>query len=147
MEKASLRGQVSTPTCDCILGSAVVRREIVAGAFERCLLIFISLPQNTDSNADTFVFLNTWPDGAVYDGDFVNGQRQGHGKYTFADGGQYEGAWKDGRYDGFGECTWEDKRKYRGEWRNGMAHGRGIETYPNGNIRHEGQWIDDEPVR
>jgi hypothetical protein len=23
----------------------------------------------------------TWPDGAVYDGDFVNGQRQGHGKY------------------------------------------------------------------
>jgi len=89
----------------------------------------------------------TWPDGAVYDGEFVNGQREGHGKYTFADGGQYEGSWKDGRYDGFGTCTWEDGRRYRGEWRNGMAHGRGIETYPNGNVRHEGQWNDDEPVR
>jgi hypothetical protein len=33
----------------------------------------------------------------------------------------------------------EDGRKYRGEWRNGMAHGRGVETYPNGTIRHEGQ--------
>lgn len=89
----------------------------------------------------------TWPDGAVYDGEFVNGQREGHGKYTFADGGQYDGSWKDGRYDGFGTCTWEDGRRYRGEWRNGMAHGRGIETYPNGDVRHEGQWIDDEPIR
>ncbi|KAG7370893.1 2-isopropylmalate synthase [Nitzschia inconspicua] len=89
----------------------------------------------------------TWPDGAVYDGEFVNGQREGQGVYTFADGGQYEGAWRDGRYEGFGTCTWEDGRRYRGEWRNGMAHGRGIETYPNGTIRHEGQWIDDEPVR
>ena len=90
----------------------------------------------------------TWPDGAVYEGFFVNGQRQGHyGNYTFADGGQYDGSWKGGRYDGFGTCTWEDGRRYRGAWRNGMAHGHGAETYPNGSIRHEGQWIDDEPVR
>jgi hypothetical protein len=40
-----------------------------------------------------------------------------------------------------------DGRRYRGEWRNGMAHGHGTETYPNGSIRHEGEWMDDEPVR
>lgn len=40
-----------------------------------------------------------------------------------------------------------DGRRYRGEWRNGMAHGRGTETYPNGAVRHDGQWVDDEPVR
>ncbi|KAL3907470.1 MAG: hypothetical protein SGILL_008862 [Bacillariaceae sp.] len=89
----------------------------------------------------------TWPDGAIYIGDFVNGQREGEGKYIFADGGQYEGAWKDGRYEGYGTCTWEDGRRYQGEWRNGMAHGKGIETYPNGNVRHEGMWDDDEPIR
>eukprot|EP00934_Nitzschia_sp_Nitz4_P002347 Nitzschia sp. Nitz4//scaffold104_size75438//34677//39307//NITZ4_005658-RA/size75438-snap-gene-0.114-mRNA-1//1//CDS//3329532392//2347//frame0 len=100
---------------------------------------------NEDKRHGQGVF--TWPDGAVYDGAFVNGQREGHGKYTFADGGQYVGNWKDGRYDGFGTCVWEDKRRYEGEWRNGMAHGHGIETYPNGNIRHQGQWVDDEPVR
>ena len=46
-----------------------------------------------------------WPDGAVYDGEFVNGQREGHGKYTFGDGVRYNGAWKEGRYDGFGYVT------------------------------------------
>merc|ERR1740124_630685 len=47
--------------------------------------------------------------------------------------------------DGFGECHWEDGRKYKGEWRAGMAHGQGVETYPEGRVRHDGQWIDDEP--
>ena len=89
----------------------------------------------------------TWPDGAVYQGDFVNGQRHGQGKYTFSDGGCYEGSWKDGRYDGYGTCVWEDGRKYQGEWKQGMAHGHGVETYSNGTVRHEGLWQDDEPVR
>lgn len=25
-----------------------------------------------------------------------------------------------------------------------MAHGKGIETYADGTIRHDGQWVDDE---
>jgi hypothetical protein len=28
-----------------------------------------------------------------------------------------------------------------------MAHGQGVETYPDGRVRHDGQWIDDEPIR
>lgn len=87
----------------------------------------------------------TWPDGAVYEGDFRNGQREGHGVYQFSDGGRYEGSWKDGRYNGFGICNWEDGRTYKGEWLNGMAHGKGVETFADGSIRHDGQWIEDEP--
>jgi hypothetical protein len=83
----------------------------------------------------------------LQEGEFANGQREGHGKYKFSDGGQYTGDWKDGRYNGFGTCSWEDGRCYRGEWRNGMAHGKGIETYADGTVRHDGQWEDDEPVR
>mmetsp|Transcript_11017 Transcript_11017/g.24656 ORF Transcript_11017/g.24656 Transcript_11017/m.24656 type:complete len:866 (+) Transcript_11017:274-2871(+) len=88
----------------------------------------------------------TWPDGAVYDGDFRNGQREGHGTYKFSDGGRYEGSWKDGRYNGYGVCNWEDGRCYKGEWLNGMAHGKGVETFADGTVRHDGQWIEDEPV-
>jgi hypothetical protein len=63
------------------------------------------------SNGDTFScpfdFLNQqgvmrWPNGDVYDGEFVNSLREGDGKRTFSNGDQYSGAWKDGRKDGFG---------------------------------------------
>lgn len=88
-----------------------------------------------------------WPDGAIYEGDFVQGQRDGHGRYTFADGGYYVGNWVNGRYEGFGECHWEDGRQYVGEWKAGMAHGNGIEKYSDGRVRHDGQWVNDEPIR
>lgn len=88
----------------------------------------------------------TWPDGACYDGEFRNGQREGQGTYEFSDGGKYEGSWKDGRYSGYGVCSWEDGRKYSGEWLNGMAHGKGVEVFPDGTVRHDGMWIEDEPV-
>jgi MORN repeat len=98
--------------------------------------------------------------------EFSNGQRQGNGTYKFSDGGRYEGSWWDGRYSGFGICAWEDGRCYKGyvlciqlsdslmrwwamhyrEWLNGMAHGKGVETFPDGTIRHDGQWVEDEPV-
>lgn len=88
----------------------------------------------------------TWPDGAEYEGEFRNGQREGHGMYKFNDGGRYEGSWKNGRYSGFGICSWQDGRCYKGEWLNGMAHGKGTETFADGSIRHDGQWVEDEPV-
>jgi MORN repeat len=32
------------------------------------------------------------------------------------------------------------------EWMNGMAHGKGVETFPDGSTRHDGLWVEDEPV-
>jgi MORN repeat len=29
---------------------------------------------------------------------------------------------------------------------NGMAHGRGVETFPDGTVRHDGMWVEDEPI-
>ena len=40
-----------------------------------------------------------------------------------------------------------DGRVYVGEWVAGMAHGQGIETRPDGTIRHEGRWEHDRPIR
>jgi hypothetical protein len=44
------------------------------------------------------------------------------------------------------EYHWNDGRMYKGEWRAGMAHGRGVETNRDGSVRHNGHWIDDEPI-
>lgn len=89
----------------------------------------------------------TWPDGAVYQGEFKSGHRHGQGMYRFADGSVYTGEWENGKYHGVGECRWSDGRSYRGEWKEGRANGYGVETRPNGTIRHDGEWKDDRPIR
>jgi len=33
--------------------------------------------------------LETWPDGAVYEGEYHEGKKNGRGKLTFADGSVY----------------------------------------------------------
>jgi len=35
--------------------------------------------------------LETWPDGAVYEGQYSEGKKHGTGKLTFADGSVYQG--------------------------------------------------------
>ena len=32
------------------------------------------------------------------------------------------------------------------EWLNGMAHGKGVETFADGSVRHDGLWREDEPI-
>ena len=50
----------------------------------------------------------------------------------------------------FGELAWHPDTPFFAnfcrEWLNGMAHGKGVETFPDGSIRHDGLWVEDEPV-
>jgi hypothetical protein len=34
--------------------------------------------------------MESWPDGAKYEGDYIDGKKEGKGKLTFADGSYYE---------------------------------------------------------
>ena len=54
---------------------------------------------------------------------FINGKREGNGKYIF----------EDGEY-------------YIGEFKNNKRNGKGIEYYKNGNIKYEGEFINGEFV-
>lgn len=36
----------------------------------------------------------TWPDGSKYEGYFIEGRREGRGRFTSSDGDIYEGEWK-----------------------------------------------------
>ena len=88
-----------------------------------------------------------WPDGARYEGEFHKGLRHGEGRYTFTDNSVYTGEWRKGKYHGVGECHWADGRTYKGEWATGKAHGYGVEMRPDGSIRHDGEWQNDNPIR
>ena len=39
-------------------------------------------------------------DGTFYEGNFVNGVKQGQGKYTYLDGAYYEGSWEADKMQG-----------------------------------------------
>ena len=55
-----------------------------------------------------------------YDGDFVNGRKEGNGKYIYEDGNYYIG-----------------------EWLNNRKNGRGILYKSDGNIIYTGVFIND----
>lgn len=88
----------------------------------------------------------SWKDGTKYVGQFVRGQRQGHGRMEFPDGVWYEGEFSHGRYDGNGTCRFQDGKTYKGQWRAGEAEGEGELTDFNGNVLHQGLWQRDAPV-
>ncbi|EGR33037.1 protein kinase domain protein [Ichthyophthirius multifiliis] len=59
-----------------------------------------------------------YQDGSIYNGQVINGIRDGQGIFTYNEGGSY----------------------FVGEWKNGNIHGYGILYYPNKQIAYEGEW-------
>lgn len=74
-----------------------------------------------------------WEDGSYYEGDFMDGQFQGFGKYYFADLNKYyEGEFRFGKMEGKGIETWIDGRRYEGDFKNGKKDGEGTFYWPSG---------------
>ena len=68
----------------------------------------------------------TWPDGKKFEGEWLNNNMHGKGKYVWADGRSYEGSYEQDKKHGFGTYIWvkniifqADGRKYIGNWING----------------------------
>ena len=76
----------------------------------------------------------TYPDGAVYVGEFQHGDRHGRGTYTWPHGDVYVGEYQHGKYHGRGTCTWADGRVYVGKYQHDTFHGRAKYTYADGNF-------------
>ena len=68
----------------------------------------------------------------VYDGEWKDGDENGHGTMTYANGDRYDGEWKDGYENGHGMLTFANGNSYDGDWVNGEMNGNGIYTYANG---------------
>lgn len=101
--------------------------------------------------------------GDVFEGYFLNGKKNGHGKYIWANGDVFDGNWVDGKRTGKGRITWSNGASFDGEWKdnqmsegkytfpdgeiydgsfqNGKKEGYGKQVFPNGE-KYEGQWHD-----
>ncbi|KAL6049360.1 Ankyrin repeat and MYND domain containing 1 [Balamuthia mandrillaris] len=87
---------------------------------------------------------------ALYEGEFVNGFRQGFGKAPIFERnpdrfvGQYRGQWEKGHRHGVGELTdMTSGTTFLGEWKYDVKHGRGQEHYADGS-RYVGLWANGE---
>ena len=82
--------------------------------------------------------VNMYVDGSVYDGMFVEDEREGEGKLVK---GKYcyEGMWKGDVKEGNGFELMENGEKYCGEYKKGMKEGNGVFIFTNGDS-YKGEW-------
>ena len=69
----------------------------------------------------------------------------GQGVYKWPDGRIYEGNYMDDKKEGFGVYTYPDGRCYKGLWHNGKQHGEGIFISPEG-VERKGEWSNGKRV-
>jgi len=82
-------------------------------------------------------------DGEVYEGDVVDGERDGLGICFFPNGLLYQGRWVRGREHGRGKLMTHSRRLiYEGEWAEGKMSGKGRYVFPSGGI-YEGDWREN----
>ena len=80
-------------------------------------------------------------DDASYEGEWVNGEPHGRGKFTYESGVVYEGQVKIRRPSGKGTMTWAKGMKHVGEYREGKRNGKGTFTHSKPNKRNEIKYI------
>jgi hypothetical protein len=66
--------------------------------------------------------------GTLYEGQFVDGKKHGHGEQTFQSGQAYKGQWQCGTWHGRGAITGSHYSpfQYRGCFQNGRIDGSGM---------------------
>lgn len=78
-------------------------------------------------------------DGAQYEGNHVDGLREGRGIVMGKDGTRYEGDFKAGLYHGTGSIVYRSKARYDGQFEASRFHGKGKAVYIGGQV-YEGEF-------
>lgn len=81
-----------------------------------------------DLNKNTYI-------NAYYIGTFVNGIKEGQGRFYYAEGSVYVGTFKNDGPNGIGTLTLWNGEKYIGEFVNGEMTGAGTYYYKNGTVK------------
>jgi hypothetical protein len=82
-------------------------------------------------------------DDVVYFGQFENDLINGQGTMTWPDGGKYVGPFVDDWQNGQGTFYYPDGTIYYGEFQDGIIHGEGTMTWSDG-TRYIGEFKDDQ---
>ena len=116
--------------------------------FYQLFFLFISLNANSqvgcvsgncENGEGTYISEDI---GDKYFGQFMNGEYNGNGTYTWITGEKYSGEFKNSQFNGDGTYTWINGDKYSGKYKDGIREGQGIITWANG-TKYDGRWVDD----
>jgi len=80
-----------------------------------------------------------WDNGDIFDGQMLDGKRNGKGRMVWASGQTYDGDWRDDVAVGDGVMAFVNGDRYQGEVKDGIPHGRGKMQFSSGDI-YEGQF-------
>ena len=80
-----------------------------------------------------------WDNGDVFDGQMLDGKRNGKGRMVWASGQSYDGDWRDDVPVGEGTMVFVNGDRYQGRVRDGIPEGRGKKQFANGDT-YEGQF-------
>jgi len=81
----------------------------------------------------------TYNDGVIYEGNFSKGEFKGKGKMNWGNGYTYEGEFNGQNMMGEGKLVGPDGDTYEGQFENSLFNGKGKYTFNNGNI-YEGEF-------
>jgi len=135
--KASGKGRKENKEKDC------TGKEFWSGYFRaetselRCLSKSASLDQYSERRHE-------FKTGAVYEGQWLGGERSGFGLQVWPDGARYEGMWKKNMATGKGEFRHVSGAVYIGQWRHNQAHGSGVYRDAD-RTTYTGEFMDDFP--
>lgn len=82
-----------------------------------------------------------------YDGDWINGIREGSGTMVWRNGGKYVGKWKSGVRNGYGTHYYANGEIYEGNWLADKQHGKGKITFAYNDSAnrkyYDGEWVSN----
>jgi len=81
-------------------------------------------------------------DGGRFEGEFVDGRRDGEGVLILPGGSRYEGHFAAGSIDGQGRFVWMDGDSYSGSFHDGLESGHGVYICHDGRV-YEGEFVKD----
>ena len=82
----------------------------------------------------------TYENNDIFEGDFLDGRRDGRGTYRYyKSGNKYQGDWSQNNKHGIGKMSYNNVGEYHGYWEHNRRHGEGVFTYTNGDV-YSGWW-------
>jgi hypothetical protein len=82
-------------------------------------------------------------DGNIYNGDWLNDNKNGEGIMIYSNNDVYLGDWLNDKKNGIGIMYYANGDKYAGNWKDDKKNGNGKMEYINGD-KYEGNWLDDK---
>lgn len=134
---------VKITRCTVTIGEAGPRTALIEYS-DGCKYIGSINEENQHCGEGTFI----WPNDDMYIGHWLNGKYHGKGKLTKTNApektiSKYEGDFVNGLKDGTGTAHFINGAVYVGEWSKDKRNGKGKQTDPNGSY-YDGEWLNDK---